>query len=321
MRFSVKANYPPRYVYICSAGHSGSTLLDLLIGSHSRVASLGEVTHLPKNLSLNTRCGCGQPVRSCSAWTEIVKKMSVSLKIDILKDPYALNLGYIDARVVVDKSHQTPLYNLKRRISHALEYFLLRCDKGTIISLLKRSDQALENNLLLYEKAREVFDADITVDSSKHYLKALGLYRKVPGKLRIILLVRDGRAVLYSGLKRNRSRRQTVFSWKNHYKRALLLFDRYVDPAHILLVKYERLATTPEQELNRICGFLGLDYQEKMLDFSNYTHHVTNGNTRVIFSQSSIIRPDMAWKKELQEIDLNFFEKMAGKLNRKLGYY
>ena len=36
-----------KYVFICSAGHSGSTLLDMLIGSHPECESLGEVVLLP----------------------------------------------------------------------------------------------------------------------------------------------------------------------------------------------------------------------------------------------------------------------------------
>ena len=42
------------WIYICSAAHLGSTLLDLLLGSHSRVASLGEISKLLKNIALNT---------------------------------------------------------------------------------------------------------------------------------------------------------------------------------------------------------------------------------------------------------------------------
>src|SRR5690606_236057 len=39
-------------VFICSAGHSGSTLLDMLLGTHSRAESLGELVNLPLDIEL-----------------------------------------------------------------------------------------------------------------------------------------------------------------------------------------------------------------------------------------------------------------------------
>ena len=97
-------------VYICSAGHSGSTLLDLLLGSHSKATSLGEVTHLPKNLALNTLCACGAAVRSCDFWQRIVRALGDRIGADLMANPYALNLGYHRGVVIVDKSHQTAAY-------------------------------------------------------------------------------------------------------------------------------------------------------------------------------------------------------------------
>ena len=53
-----------KYVYISSAAYSGSTLLDLLLGSHSRIESLGEISFLAQDLAVNNRCTCGTPVRA-----------------------------------------------------------------------------------------------------------------------------------------------------------------------------------------------------------------------------------------------------------------
>ena len=88
-------------VYICSAGHSGSTLLDMLIGSHSKIESLGEITHLPKNIALDTVCGCGIPVRKCSFWKKTLDQVEAKTDINVLNNPYDFDLGYIAAKVVV----------------------------------------------------------------------------------------------------------------------------------------------------------------------------------------------------------------------------
>lgn len=61
-----------KVIYIAGHGHSGSTLLDLIIGSHSRVESVGEVTQ--KGLTrLMQRpqeelCTCGRPFSQCPYW-------------------------------------------------------------------------------------------------------------------------------------------------------------------------------------------------------------------------------------------------------------
>ena len=104
-------------VYICSAGHSGSTLLDLLLGTHTKVASLGEISHLPKNISLNTICTCGEPVQSCQLWKEVLNRISYSIGVDIRINPYAFNLGAYRAKVVVDKSHQTPGVRYQKKVA------------------------------------------------------------------------------------------------------------------------------------------------------------------------------------------------------------
>ena len=68
------------YCYICSAARSGSTLLDVLLGNHSRVASLGEFSFLSKAIALNQTCSCGESIHKCPAWSKIfyrVKKEKI----------------------------------------------------------------------------------------------------------------------------------------------------------------------------------------------------------------------------------------------------
>ena len=87
-------------IYICSAGHSGSTLLDLLLGSHSNVTSLGEINQLSKNLSLNTLCTCGEEIRSCDFWKDIANQLKKNLGLDVFADPYSFILATIKLRLL-----------------------------------------------------------------------------------------------------------------------------------------------------------------------------------------------------------------------------
>jgi hypothetical protein len=145
------------------------------------------------------------------------------------------------------------------------------------------------------------------------------MYNHCPENFRIILLVRDGRGVFYSFLKRGFKRRDSLNAWKNHYSRAEPLLQKYVDRKHILKIKYEDLVDNPQKQLEKICKFLGLQFEDEMLNFRAHDHHVTDGNN-MRFNNSSEITADFSWKLKLTFEDLNYFEKKAGKLNRKLGY-
>ncbi len=305
-------------IYICSAGHSGSTLLDMLIGSHSRVESLGEITHLPKNLVLNTMCGCGNPVRECEFWKGTISDIEKNSTIDIASDPYALDLGYISARIIVDKKHQTVFYNLARKISHGLIYLHYRYSIPLPYFSLPRFEKSIKNNLLLYQTVRNHSGADLTVDSSKAYLKGLGVYLSNRDETRVIVLVRDGRGVFYSNLKRGFDRRKSLNGWINYYQRALSLIDKHVNKEHVLFVKYEELAKNTKKVMENISKFIEIEYESSMLDFSSKVHHITNGNNTRF--KSSKIKLDEAWKNDLDESDLNYFNLNALDLNKRLGY-
>lgn len=308
-----------KYVYICSAGHSGSTLLDLLLGSHSRLASLGEISHLSKNIALNTQCTCGVPVRSCRVWKDVLHVMGNRLGIDPFTNPYALKLGYPRATVVIDKKYQTTAYILKRLLLRRLRYLELYLGAPFVRSLLQPINVCLENLFLLNDVIRERLNVDMTVNSSKDYLEAIGLYLKQPNNVRIILLTRDGRGVFYSNLKRNIPRKRSLSIWRNYYSRGQPLIERYVNQEHLLHVKYEDLTTDPRSELERISAFLDLEFEGQMLNYAEQTHHVTDGNN-MRFKGESNIKPDVVWQKKLSPMEQKYFEQYAGGLNRELGY-
>ena len=198
--------------------------------------------NLPKNIALNEVYACGMQVPQCPFWNKIVARLSKDLAVDIQQNPYSLDLGYLNARSVVDKRHQTFFYNIKREFHLGIRYAQLRYGLHFLSFLTRSIVQSYANNFRLYDHAIEISGADLIVDSSKTYLKAVGLYKLDPKKVRIIQLVRDGRGVFYSGLKRGCSRSESLNAWEKHYSRALPIFRKHINPVHILRVKYEDLA-------------------------------------------------------------------------------
>lgn len=306
-------------LYICGAGHSGSTLLDMLLGSHSRIASLGEVINLPMDWATNNRCTCGAPVRDCALWSAVARRFEQRFGIDMTKNPYALNLGPIYA-AVGDSRVTGGLYRAHRRLAAALHYLELRAGTfGALKPLLPAIYEGLENNLFLYDLVGQQLGVDFVVDSSKVYTKAVGLYKCAPGRVKILLLIRDGRAVYYSMRKRHFDRMFSLNSWYTHLRRALPLLDKQVAAADLLTVRYEDLAADPKRELMRICGFAGVAFEPAMLNFKAKVHHNVNGND-MRFSSAADIRLDTSWETKLGVEERAFFAERAGWLNEKMGY-
>lgn len=60
----------PTIVCITAVGHSGTTLLDLILSSHSAVTSVGEAIKLPEKL--DARCTCrAKSMRICPLWSAV----------------------------------------------------------------------------------------------------------------------------------------------------------------------------------------------------------------------------------------------------------
>ncbi len=140
-----------KYVYICSSGYSGSTLLDLILGSHSLIESLGEISHLPKNISLNSNCSCGEPILECYYWKKILSNLNKKISKNIISDPYSFNLGYHQASKLIDHNHQNSYYLLKRKLIMGLVYLRYLLGSNFFNFLAYTFNKTVDNNITLYD--------------------------------------------------------------------------------------------------------------------------------------------------------------------------
>ena len=66
------SNTPLHVVYVMGVGRSGSTLLDIALGSHPRVESVGELKNLVRGgWRENGYCACGSRVQECDFWARV----------------------------------------------------------------------------------------------------------------------------------------------------------------------------------------------------------------------------------------------------------
>ena len=71
----MSAETPLKVIFVAGAGRSGSTLLDRMLGSVPRVASVGELRHIWKlGLAEDEFCGCGEPFSACPFWARVVRE-------------------------------------------------------------------------------------------------------------------------------------------------------------------------------------------------------------------------------------------------------
>lgn len=97
-------------VYIAGLGHSGSTLLDLLLGSHSKMIGLGEIMPFirRKNREIDNRatCSCGKKGNECDFWSkadEVIKNTNNETDAYIALANYFFE-KYGDETLLVDSS-------------------------------------------------------------------------------------------------------------------------------------------------------------------------------------------------------------------------
>jgi hypothetical protein len=258
-------------------------------------------------------------VRDCALWSAVEDRLSREPRFARIRErPYDLYLGLFEAGTVIDERRQTLLRKLYRRVVFSAAY--LRWRSGLLPEAVNAPlVEGARNKQELYRVIAAVAGKAMVVDSSKHYLEAATLYRTAPDRTKIVLLVRDGRAVFYSRLKRGTPRRKALNAWLNIYRRALPLLESEVAASDLLRVNYEDLAAAPARELHRICRFLGVAYDMQMLDFRSRVHHVLSGNDMRL-AESAVIRVDAAWRERLARDDLDYFERRAGALNRSFGY-
>jgi len=311
----------PVYCFICSAARSGSTLLDRLLGAHSRAASLGEISFLNKAISLDQVCSCGKKLSHCDTWNAVLDRIMDEKSQNLRNEPYAMQFWDARASVLVDRKFQTQSYVLRTKL-RTLQCdirFKQQTDNKLRLPLPEKLKNNLENSLYLYQLLTGMWAKDILIDSSKNVHKALAVHERNPENTRIVYLTRDGRGVYNSRRSSGFTAQQSASAWYKYNRRASSYLPSNLPKEHLLNVKYEDLVSNPTTTLSLICEFLGITFEVDMLHFTNTEHHLVNGNDMRL-KQSHELTLDERWKTDLSTKDLATFEQLTNSMNSKLGY-
>jgi hypothetical protein len=285
----------------------------MVLGSHSALSSLGEMSYFDDWVIHNKQCACGKSVSECSLWQPVISQFNSDAQVNC-----------IDIRRQPGDSHFQRIRHLTSIVGIGVLGKLMR---PKILKFLSARIYArAKESLRLYELVRAVSGKPIVVDSSKSPHRMAVLYTLQPQATRVIYITRDGRGWMYSDIKRQIAKwgvkppSQTARKWRrgHHYVRFM---SRVLDSRAFLHVRYEEICRQPEKTFERICEFVGVPYEPAMLQFREHEHHNLGGNPLRFRNDSEIVE-DQRWREQLKPDELTVFESVSGKLNRRiLGSY
>ncbi len=279
-----------KLVLLIGSGRSGSTLIDLIVNMHPKVLGLGEISNWNTKV-FEEYCACGDVVKSCPFWSEVISKVGWSEK-DFNE--------YKEYKYKFDAPKKGYVFKIN-------DY-----------TQMPGFDNFMSKNNEIFSAISEVSDNRILFDSSKSPQRAFNLSKSDFLDVKIIHLMRDPRGVMWSykksfkkdlksGLQRDMkgtSLLKSLYSWLAINSRAFSTVKSANVPT--LSVKYEKFCANPDHEINRILEFVLGEKSKDRIDLSasmTMESHTIAGN-RLRMKKDIVVKPDFAWKS-----NLNFFQK------------
>ena len=319
--------------YILAASHSGSTLLSMLLGSHQQIATVGELKLSTKAIGDidRYRCSCGQFIRRCDFWQKIANGMA-GRGYDFDITDAGTDYREVDSRFA------------RRLLSSMVRGTLLENCRDAALGLSaiwrKQLPQIHKRNAALVSTIAELLKAQVVVDSSKIGLRLKYLLKNPDLDVKVIRLIRDGRAVALTytnpadfadardpalraggtgGDRRNERMliEKAAYQWLRCMEEAQHALKQ-LDKSQWIEVRYEDLCRDTEAIMGRLFTFLGLEPGNKASDFRSVEQHVIGNGMRLDCTDKVVL--DERWKTVLTKNDLRTFDRIAGAINRRYGY-
>jgi hypothetical protein len=276
-------------IFIVGVPRSGTTLLAAMLAAHSRM-SCGPETHFFRYLSKI------DPGSLCD------KETWPGPAIDFLYSVTYPSFSESERKNLVDK------YEVERQ--QVEEYLTAR---EPLISNILSS--VTEQYMRTMAKVR-------WVEKTPDHIKHVDLIRKYFPESPIIRIQRDPRDVAVS---------LTKVPWgAPSFPRALLFWKKFVEASEKFFctdrnsytLRYEDLISSPVKELQRLCQFIGEDFEETMLDTSFTGKQVNTQNVpwKEKASQPIDVSRISIWRNVLTNQENQFAEAFIGDHLEKYGY-
>jgi hypothetical protein len=295
--------------FILSDVRSGSTLLDQCLGAHDDVVTLGEAHWLPAYVTHDRArynpvheltCACGRDVGECPFWNAVRRELGKPLE--------SLDLHSRFTRPPRDGSIVSRIRFLPRRLvrSHPQLY------RHPAIRRALGASRLARDSLSLIEAASRASGRGICIDSSKSPFRFRAIHGLDPGRTRAVVLARDFRAVVHSKMKRGESLESAARGWRVAMEQIAAL-TQDLPGIQLHRLRYEALCEQPRAELERLCTFLGIGFQDAMLrrPGQGHLHHIGGSPSKFDESRNEIVL-DRTYERAFPGSDIDRMRRIIG---------
>jgi hypothetical protein len=308
---AARADAPLPVVFVAGSGHTGSTLLALVMDSHPEIACVGETAVKPKIVvragGSGQACSCGATIGECEFWRQVgllVRAGGVDFSPDRWSNDYRphnrLALRVLN-RLCGSAAGQ-------RLVQWAAEHVPVH--SGAIHD----KDAA---NVAFIRAVLQVAGARVFADTSKALNRLTYLVRLHELDLKIITLVRDVRGYAASVKRRGGSVTDAARTWlKDQQGIAAITAGLPADRLHRL--HYEDLCGRPADSQAALWRFCGVAPLAPIESLAATDHHVLGNSMRL--GGAIRLRLDESWRKRLDAGEARAVLAIAGPMNRAVGY-
>jgi hypothetical protein len=313
-------------IYIISLGHSGSTLLDCLLGTHPNFISSGELRYLNWQLERTKSeiisverqnvCTCLKDFRSCEFWSKVFSVINSKVGIDFSANPSLFELSFFNQFGYGNSG------SVSRNLFDKFKSFLFRqwLQRGYSTHHIKFLEPHLEkwisNNWILYESMSEVSDRKFVIDSSKHLTYAMLLQESRPKDVTIIFIHRKIEGLVSSKKKWSKVKGigysiDSIVKSKLEFNNRIKAFKSSRSDLSFIDVDYEYFVECPSDFLKNFVYMVGASKEYEAQSNSCFyidpsVQHLVAGNP-MRYKGKQLIKSDNSWKDRL---DQNEIEKI-----------
>jgi Sulfotransferase family len=303
---------PIRVLMIVGQARSGSTFLDIALGNHPDIESVGELVNVAGLGWINNEyCACGVRARACPYWNNV--RQLVDARVGGFEPE-----RYVSLQQEFEGARRIPSLLANRRVPS---------DRFRAYAAETRT---------LYESILTVGGKRLIVDSSKSPARALAV-SMIPGiDVRVLHLVRDARGVAWS-LKKSYRRNdaggvqhdmpgepvwRTALLWSKANLMCSVVGHRFAKD-HRGFVRYEDTVRQPRTAFQAVGKLLSVDLSSLgdrvAIGEAMMPGHNIAGN-RLRMQREVRLRPDNEWRSRLTRVDRAEIWALAGPLMLWYGY-
>lgn len=176
----------------------------------------------------------------------------------------------------------------------------------------------------IYQQAAEQQGGSVVMDKSCESVVFAEEYLALLPDLLFLNVVRDPRAQVNSidrAITHDFDSLLNARRWVRAHDMATALAERH--PGRVLTIRYEDFVSTPEPVLREICGFIGIEYLEAMLDVGSSREATTIAGRSALWETNNkppITANISKFARQLSPADIEVIETVAAGYMKRYGY-